>query len=93
MTRSIAILLAAAVLAVVPSLAWTLERVDINSASIEELQKFPGIGSVRAAAIVAERAHSRFDTVDELARVDGVGKRLLVELRDHVTVAPGVSDK
>ena len=42
---------------------------------------------------MAERAHSRFDTVDELARVDGVGKRLLVELRDHVTVAPGVSDK
>ena len=68
-------------------------RVDINSPSIEELQKLLGIGSVRAAAIVAERAHSRFDTVDELVRVDGVGKRLLVELRDHVTVAPGVSGK
>ena len=48
---------------------------------------FPGIGEVRAAAIVAWReAYGPFETVEELLEVDGIGEGILDGLRDYVTV-------
>ncbi|BBX15815.1 hypothetical protein CRI77_14060 [Mycolicibacterium duvalii] len=61
--------------------------VDLNSATLEELDTLPGIGPVTAAAIVAWRdAHGRFDSVDQLGDVDGIGPARLDKLRDHVRV-------
>ncbi len=93
MKKLIAAAACAAALLFGPAEAWTAERIDVNSATVEQLQTLPGIGSVRAAAIVAERAHRGFETVDGLARVDGIGERLLATLREHVTVAPARSAK
>jgi len=62
--------------------------VDLNTASPAQLEALPGIGEVRARAIVAHReAHGGFASVDQLADVKGVGERLLEALRPHVTVS------
>jgi hypothetical protein len=53
-----------------PSLWLTGGRVDLNHASLRELQTLPGVGKVTAERIAAERP---FDSVDDLARVDGLG--------------------
>jgi competence protein ComEA len=61
--------------------------VDLNTATVEELDTLPGIGPVTAAAIVAWRdANGRFTSVDQLGDVDGIGPARLEKLRDLVHV-------
>lgn len=53
-------------------------RLDINTASIEELQTLPGIGPAKAAAIVAYREeHGPFDSLAQLDRVNGITPRMV----------------
>jgi competence protein ComEA len=60
-------------------------RVRLNSAGVEELATLPGIGSVRAAEIVAHRRrHGPFQHLDDLQRVPGIGPRTVERLRDLV---------
>jgi competence protein ComEA len=61
--------------------------VDLNSATLEQLDTLPGIGPVTAAAILAWRdANGRFASVDQLGDVDGIGPARLDKLRDRVHV-------
>jgi competence protein ComEA len=59
--------------------------VDLNTATVEQLDTLPGIGPVTAAAIVAWRdANGRFTSIDQLGEVDGIGPARLEKLRDLV---------
>jgi competence ComEA-like helix-hairpin-helix protein len=61
--------------------------VNLNSASVSELDGLPGIGPARAAAILQERqAGGPFTSVDELSRVPGLGPSAIARLRDLVVV-------
>ncbi|MGA9362390.1 MAG: ComEA family DNA-binding protein [Mycobacterium sp.] len=61
--------------------------VDLNAATVEQLDALPGVGPVTAAAIVAWRqTHGRFTSVDQLADVDGIGSARLDKLRPLVRV-------
>lgn len=61
--------------------------VDLNTASLADLDGLPGIGPVLAGRILAWRQeHGRFTLVDELGEVEGIGPTLLERLRDLVTV-------
>ncbi len=63
------------------------ELVDLNTATVQELDALPGVGPVTAAAIVKWRdAHGKFDSVDQLAEVDGIGPARLEKLRALVHV-------
>lgn len=63
------------------------EVLDLNAASVEQLDALPGVGPVTAAAIVAWRqANGRFTSVDQLADVDGIGPARLEKLRPLVRV-------
>jgi competence protein ComEA len=65
----------------------TGEVVDLNAATVEQLDALPGVGPVTAAAIVAWRqTHGRFTSVDQLADVDGIGPARLDKLRPLVRV-------
>ncbi|MGE0779451.1 helix-hairpin-helix domain-containing protein [Mycolicibacterium sp.] len=65
----------------------TGDVVDLNTATVEQLDTLPGVGPVTAAAIVAWRdANGRFDSVDQLGEVDGIGPARLDKLRDRVRV-------
>jgi competence protein ComEA len=62
-------------------------RLDLNQATAAELEALPGIGAVKAAAIVAERESSGgFRSIDELESVRGIGPSLVAKLRPHVTL-------
>lgn len=59
--------------------------VDLNTATVEDLDALPGVGPVTAEAIVAWRAaNGRFDSVDQLGDVDGIGPARLEKLRELV---------
>ena len=66
---------------------------DLNSASMAELEALPGIGAAKAAAIIEERQVRPFADVDDLERVRGIGPALLAELRPQVTVSASAPKK
>ena len=62
-------------------------RIRLNSATAEQLTSLPGIGMVRAQAIVDDRSnHGRYRTVEDLARVHGIGAATVERLRPLVVV-------
>lgn len=61
--------------------------VDLNSASVSDLDGLPGIGPVLAQRILDWRTeHQRFSSIDELGEVPGIGPKLLAQLRSKVRV-------
>ena len=63
------------------------DKLDVNSASAEELETLPQIGEVRARDIVAHRdANGPFDTIEDLIEVSGIGPRTLDTIRDLIEV-------
>jgi competence protein ComEA len=62
-------------------------RVDLNTADRAELLQLDGVGPATADAILAHRRdHGRFDSVEALAGVHGIGPKTLDKLRPWVTV-------
>ncbi len=62
-------------------------KVNLNTATEPDLDALPGVGPVTAAAIIAWRgANGRFQTVDQLGEIDGIGDAKLAKLRELVTV-------
>ena len=61
--------------------------VNINEAGVEQLEMLPGIGPVRAQAIVDYRnASGPFMRVEELDDVPGIGERTLEKIRPCITL-------
>ena len=64
-------------------------RININTATAEELEVLPGIGEVTAARIIAYRdRHGPFRSVDDLISVEGISDRTIDGFRDMVTIGP-----
>ena len=62
-------------------------KVNLNTATLEQLDTLPGVGPVTAQAILGWReTNGRFGAVDDLLDVKGIGEATLAELRDLVVV-------
>ena len=70
-----------------PTARRELPPIDLNAASVEELQGLPGIG-VRAANRIAEHRarHGRFKSVDDLEAVEGFDPHRVARLAPRATV-------
>ncbi|HXH71409.1 MAG TPA: helix-hairpin-helix domain-containing protein [Mariprofundaceae bacterium] len=82
----------------VSSPAWSDETLDVNTATVEQLQAVKGIGPKLAAAIVEYRnAHGKFRSIEELTEVKGIGSKKLEKIRGHLRVGTpeksGVNEK
>ena len=74
-----------------PALAGGASRlsgtVNINTASVDQLQLLPGIGVARARELVELReVQGRFERIDDLLAVKGIGSASLEQLRPFLTL-------
>ena len=73
--------------ATIPDVLREDGKIDLNSADIELLKTLPGIGEVRARAIVSHRdTNGDFTSVDGLLDVNGIGIGTVENIRELVTV-------
>jgi len=62
--------------------------VNVNTATLQELEALPGIGEARAQAILdARKQRGGFKSVDELVDVRGIGPKNLEKLRPYLHVS------
>ena len=62
--------------------------VNVNTATMEELQLLPGIGEARARAVITMRKEQGgFKSLNDLLQVKGIGEAGLDRLRPHLTVS------
>ncbi|WP_373530737.1 DUF655 domain-containing protein [Nostoc sp.] len=62
----------------------TIKKVNINTASIEELATLPGVGKKLAQQIIISRQQQKFTSLQDLERVPGVRARTLEKWRDFL---------
>ena len=61
------------------------QKVSLNQATLEEFQTLPGIGPAKATAIINYREDfGKFNSVDELTNVSGIGQKTVEKLRDYL---------
>ena len=79
------LILAGLSLALALSSAWA--AVDLNTASVAELDAVKGISPQKAAAIVAYREqHGPFKSLDELKKVKGFGEKSVAKLTKELVI-------
>jgi competence protein ComEA len=66
------------------------DPVVLNTATVDDFRRLPGVGEKRAAAALAVRTRlgGRFRTVDDLLKVKGIGRTTLRRLRPLVRLDP-----
>ena len=61
--------------------------INLNTATAEELDTLPGIGPVRAQAIITYRQEQgEFFTIEQVMEVDGIGEGIFEQIREFITV-------
>ncbi len=63
------------------------QKIKVNIASVEEMQTIPGIGEVKANAIVEYRdTYGRFEKLEDLTKVSGIGDKTVEKLEEYVRI-------
>lgn len=64
----------------------TSNKVNINIASKEELMTLTGIGESKANAIIEYREKSKFETVEDIKNISGIGDAMFDKIKEDITV-------
>ncbi|MDY0290998.1 MAG: helix-hairpin-helix domain-containing protein [Desulfuromonadaceae bacterium] len=84
--RTILVLLFAIALCAPTTLLAAL-NININSATVEQLQQINGIGPKTAEKIVEYRnTHGKFSSLDELRNIRGIGDKSLEKMANSITI-------
>lgn len=68
--------------------------IDLNTASVADLEDLPGIGRATAERIVEHRQkNGPFKKIEELMNVKGIGEKSFLRLKPLITVAPPKTEK
>ncbi len=67
--------------------AKEIAKVNINTATVEELVKLPGVGDSVAKKIVEHREkNGNFKATEDLKNVKGIGEKKFEKMKDLITV-------
>ncbi len=62
------------------------KKININTASKEELMTLPKIGDAKAKSIIEYRTNQKFETLEDIKKVSGIGDALYNEVKDLIEV-------
>jgi len=69
------------------SKAASTEKVNLNTATVEQLQTLPGVGPSIAKRIIDHRAkNGKFNKVEEIINVKGIGEKKFQKMKDRLVV-------
>jgi competence protein ComEA len=60
---------------------------DLNEVTLEQLNALPGIRKDVARNIINFRKYNRFDRVEDLISVDGIGEKMFLQIRPYFYVS------
>lgn len=60
--------------------------ININTADEDELCKLEGIGPSKAKMIIEYRKKNKFNKIDDITKVSGIGKKTFEKIKDKITV-------
>ena len=62
-------------------------KIDLNEATLEDLEDLPGIGTSTAKRILEFREkNGPFERIEDLMNVRGIGEKKFLKLKDRITV-------
>ncbi len=61
-------------------------KVSINNGTLEELTTLPGIGESKASAIIEYRKKTKFEALEDLLNVSGIGNATYEQLKEYITL-------
>lgn len=65
----------------------SVEKINLNTATAEQLQSLPGIGPAAAKNILEYRAKAgKFKRIEEIINVKGIGEKKFLKIKDRLTV-------
>jgi comEA protein len=67
------------------------QKININTATMEELKMLPGVGEKLALAIIEFRTQNGpFQQLDDILKVPGIGKKKLEQIKDQIVIGQTV---
>jgi competence protein ComEA len=61
-----------------------IERISINTATLQELDTLPGIGPSIAQRIIDYRSVTPFSTIEQIKEVKGIGDKMFEKIKDLI---------
>ena len=60
-------------------------KININSATKEELMTLTGIGESKADKIIEYRQNNKFNTIEDIKNISGIGDSIFEKIKDNIT--------
>lgn len=67
-------------------MTFVFGAVNINTADKKELMTIDGIGAKKADAIIEYRSKTKFNSIDDIKKVNGIGDKLFDKIKKDISV-------